>query len=128
MFFAERECSKILGLSAKPGPLVVAGIVGTGLMGGGITMCCAETGMQVFLLDIRTNHSMCLSCVTLLCVGCFASSLDDNYISREVVVGGTYLESNFVILTKLRCACQLPLWSPQFGMGWCILSCVWLSV
>ena len=96
MFFAERVCSKILGLSAKPGLLVVAGIVGTGLMGGGITMCCAETGLQVFLLDIRANHSMCLSWVTLLCVGCFASSLDDNYISREVVVGGTHLEFNFV--------------------------------
>ena len=97
MFFAERVCSKIQGLSAKLGPLIVAGIVGTGLMGGGITMCCAETGMQVFLLDIRTNRSMCLSCVTLLCVGCFASSLDDDYLSREVVVGVTYLESNFVI-------------------------------
>jgi len=52
MFFAERECAKIPGLTAKPGPLDVVGIVGAGLMGGGIAMCCAEAGMQVFLLDI----------------------------------------------------------------------------
>ena len=63
MFFAERVRSKIQGLTAKPDPLDVAGIVGTGLMGGDITMCCAETGTQVFLLVIRTNRSMCLSSV-----------------------------------------------------------------
>ena len=28
-------------------PLNSAGIVGAGLMGGGIAMCCAEAGMQV---------------------------------------------------------------------------------
>lgn len=52
MFFAERECAKIPGLKAKPGPLNVAGIIGSGLMGGGIAMCCAEAGMKVYLLDI----------------------------------------------------------------------------
>ena len=39
-------------MTAKPGPLDVAGVVGTGLMGGGITMCWTEADTQVFLLDI----------------------------------------------------------------------------
>ena len=100
MFFAERVSSKIQGLmTAKPDPFDVAGIVGTGLMGGDITMCCAETGTQVFLLVIRTNRSMCLSSVILLCVGCFASSHDDDCISRDVrlsLVGHTW-SPDFVI-------------------------------
>jgi len=52
MFFAERQCSKVPGLTAKPGPLDSVGIIGAGLMGGGIAMCCAEVGMKVTLLDI----------------------------------------------------------------------------
>jgi len=52
MFFAERQCAKVPGLTAKPGPLDSIGIVGAGLMGGGIAMCCAEVGMKVTLLDI----------------------------------------------------------------------------
>mmetsp|Transcript_22961 Transcript_22961/g.55612 ORF Transcript_22961/g.55612 Transcript_22961/m.55612 type:complete len:700 (-) Transcript_22961:105-2204(-) len=55
MFFAERECSKIPGLKEKPGPLNIAGIVGAGLMGGGIAMCCAEAGMEVVLMDISQD-------------------------------------------------------------------------
>ena len=39
----------------------------------------------------------------------------------------------FVILAKLRCACLLPLWSPQFGMGLvhlvlCLVERCWLCV
>ena len=61
MFFTKRVCTKIQDLTAKRDPLDAAGIVGIGLMGGDITMCCAETDTQVFLLVIRTNRSMCLS-------------------------------------------------------------------
>mmetsp|Transcript_56095 Transcript_56095/g.159093 ORF Transcript_56095/g.159093 Transcript_56095/m.159093 type:complete len:705 (-) Transcript_56095:185-2299(-) len=56
MFFAERQCAKIPGLSARPGPLNSIGIVGAGLMGGGIAMCCAEAGMEVALLDIDPGN------------------------------------------------------------------------
>merc|ERR1719343_1720449 len=56
MFFAERQCSKIPGLQAKPGALDGVGIVGAGLMGGGIAMCCAEVGMKVILLDVDQNN------------------------------------------------------------------------
>lgn len=52
MSFAEQECCKVPGLDAQPGPLDKVGIVGSGLMGGGIAMCCAEAGMHVTLLDI----------------------------------------------------------------------------
>jgi 3-hydroxyacyl-CoA dehydrogenase len=56
MFFAERTCAKIPGLDAAPGPLNAAGIVGAGLMGGGIAMCCAEAGMNVILLDVDQKN------------------------------------------------------------------------
>eukprot|EP00931_Biecheleriopsis_adriatica_P005077 TRINITY_DN10663_c0_g1_i1.p1 TRINITY_DN10663_c0_g1~~TRINITY_DN10663_c0_g1_i1.p1 ORF type:complete len:685 (+),score=165.52 TRINITY_DN10663_c0_g1_i1:162-2216(+) len=56
MFFAERTCAKIPGLDAKPGPLNNVGIVGAGLMGGGIAMCCAEAGMKVILLDVDQKN------------------------------------------------------------------------
>merc|ERR1719469_558758 len=52
MFFAQRACAKVQGLNAKPGPLNSVGIIGSGLMGGGIAMCCVEAGMKVILLDI----------------------------------------------------------------------------
>merc|ERR1719261_2450430 len=55
MFFAERECSKVPGLTEKPGALDIAGIVGAGLMGGGIAMCCAEAGIRTLILDIDAD-------------------------------------------------------------------------
>lgn len=55
-FFAERECSKIPNLTAKPGPLNTVGIIGAGLMGGGIGMVCAENGMKVKFLDINQEN------------------------------------------------------------------------
>ena len=45
MFFAERQCQKI-GLKATARALDRCGVLGAGLMGGGIAMCCAEAGMQ----------------------------------------------------------------------------------
>ncbi|CAE8693026.1 unnamed protein product [Polarella glacialis] len=56
MFFAERQCAKVPGLEAKPGPLDMCGIVGAGLMGGGIAMCAAEAGMRVVLLDVDPGN------------------------------------------------------------------------
>lgn len=50
--FAEKECAIVPGLDASPGPLDSVGVVGAGLMGGGIAMCCAEAGMRVTILDI----------------------------------------------------------------------------
>eukprot|EP00929_Paragymnodinium_shiwhaense_P119188 TRINITY_DN91067_c0_g1_i1.p1 TRINITY_DN91067_c0_g1~~TRINITY_DN91067_c0_g1_i1.p1 ORF type:complete len:706 (+),score=230.41 TRINITY_DN91067_c0_g1_i1:81-2198(+) len=55
-FFAERQCSKIPDLTEKPGPLNTVGIIGSGLMGGGIGMCCAEAGMKVKLLDVSQEN------------------------------------------------------------------------
>jgi len=59
MFFAERGGAKLdaggaLGRGAsktRPAKLKTVGIVGAGLMGGGIGMCCAEAGLRVLLLD-----------------------------------------------------------------------------
>jgi len=56
MFFAQRACSKVPGLTAKPVPLNTVGIIGSGLMGGGIAMCCAEAGMHVIVLDIDEKN------------------------------------------------------------------------
>jgi len=56
MFFAERECAKIPGLKEKPVPLNHIGVVGAGLMGGGIAMCCIEAGMKVTLLDVDEKN------------------------------------------------------------------------
>jgi len=56
MFFAERQSAKIPGLTEKPGALDAVGIVGAGLMGGGIAMCCAEAGMSVVLLDVDAGN------------------------------------------------------------------------
>jgi len=53
LFFAEREVRRIPGLSAdvKPRTIKRVGIVGAGTMGGGISMCFANAGVQVTLLD-----------------------------------------------------------------------------
>ena len=53
LFFAEREVRRIPGLPAEVKPRAVArvGIVGAGTMGGGISMCFANAGVPVTLLD-----------------------------------------------------------------------------
>ena len=53
LFFAEREVRKIPGLAAgvKPRPVTRVGIVGAGTMGGGISMCFANAGVPVAILD-----------------------------------------------------------------------------
>jgi len=53
LFFAEREVRRIPGLTAsvKPRPVTRVGIVGAGTMGGGISMCYANAGVPVTLLD-----------------------------------------------------------------------------
>eukprot|EP01061_Rhynchopus_euleeides_P000688 TRINITY_DN104_c0_g1_i2.p1 TRINITY_DN104_c0_g1~~TRINITY_DN104_c0_g1_i2.p1 ORF type:complete len:726 (+),score=368.00 TRINITY_DN104_c0_g1_i2:53-2179(+) len=53
MFFADRACWKVPGLTTKPAPLKTVGIIGAGLMGGGIAMCCANAGMKVILVDAK---------------------------------------------------------------------------
>jgi len=53
VFFAERNGAKVDGLRAKPKPIHSVGIVGAGLMGGGIAMCCANVGIKVYLLDVN---------------------------------------------------------------------------
>ena len=57
LFFAEREVRRIPGLAAdvKPRPVARVGIVGAGTMGGGISMCFANAGVPVTLLD--TNQA-----------------------------------------------------------------------
>ena len=58
MFAAERGGKKISDLpkSVKPRKIKTVGIVGAGLMGGGIGMCCANVGMQVTILDIDEQN------------------------------------------------------------------------
>lgn len=53
VFFAEREARRVPGLSdtVQPRPVRAVGIVGAGTMGGGITMCFADAGIPVVLLD-----------------------------------------------------------------------------
>jgi 3-hydroxyacyl-CoA dehydrogenase len=53
LFYAEREVRKIPGLPAgvKARPVTRVGIVGAGTMGGGISMCFANAGIPVTILD-----------------------------------------------------------------------------
>ncbi|MFA6441452.1 MAG: 3-hydroxyacyl-CoA dehydrogenase NAD-binding domain-containing protein [Sterolibacterium sp.] len=53
LFFAERELRKIPGLPVdiKARPVTRLGIVGAGTMGGGISMCFANAGIPVIILD-----------------------------------------------------------------------------
>jgi 3-hydroxyacyl-CoA dehydrogenase len=58
LFFAEREVSKIPGLPAdvKARPVARLGIVGAGTMGGGISMCFANAGIPVTILDTSQEN------------------------------------------------------------------------
>eukprot|EP00010_Vexillifera_abyssalis_P003749 CAMPEP_0201556888 /NCGR_PEP_ID=MMETSP0173_2-20130828/58351_1 /ASSEMBLY_ACC=CAM_ASM_000268 /TAXON_ID=218659 /ORGANISM="Vexillifera sp., Strain DIVA3 564/2" /LENGTH=695 /DNA_ID=CAMNT_0047969447 /DNA_START=79 /DNA_END=2162 /DNA_ORIENTATION=- len=51
MFFAEREAPKFKS-KETPRQISSVGIIGAGLMGGGIAMCCVQAGITVRLLDI----------------------------------------------------------------------------
>ena len=53
-FFAEREATKIPGLSedAKPRPVARAAVIGCGTMGGGIAMCFANAGIPVTVMEV----------------------------------------------------------------------------
>ena len=53
LFFAEREVRKIPGISPdlKPRAVGRVGIVGAGTMGGGISMCFANAGVPVTIVD-----------------------------------------------------------------------------
>ncbi|MBI3149568.1 MAG: enoyl-CoA hydratase/isomerase family protein [Betaproteobacteria bacterium] len=55
LFFSERELRKIPGLPAdlKSRPITKVGIVGAGTMGGGISMCFANAGMAVTIVDAK---------------------------------------------------------------------------
>ena len=55
LFFSERELRKIPGLPAdvKSRKIAKVGIVGAGTMGGGISMCFANAGIPVTLVDAR---------------------------------------------------------------------------
>ena len=57
-FFAERQCAKVAGLS--PGleakAINQAAVIGAGTMGGGIAMCFASAGMDVFLLELSEEN------------------------------------------------------------------------
>ena len=55
-FFAEREARKIPGVptDANP-PLNNAGVIGSGLMGGGIAMVFANAGIRVHLIDVNAH-------------------------------------------------------------------------
>ncbi len=58
LFFAEREVRRIPGLSStiRPRSIERVGIVGAGTMGGGISMCFANAGIPVTLLDTAQDH------------------------------------------------------------------------
>jgi 3-hydroxyacyl-CoA dehydrogenase len=55
VFFAERECRKVPGLPADAvaRPVVKAGIIGAGTMGGGIAICFVNAGIPVTVVDIN---------------------------------------------------------------------------
>jgi len=57
LFFGERELRKIPGLTAemKPRRIASVGIIGAGTMGGGISMCFANAGIAVTLIDAKPD-------------------------------------------------------------------------
>ncbi len=54
IFFAEREANKIPGLGpdVKPRSVTQVAVIGAGTMGGGITMCFANAGIPVTMIDV----------------------------------------------------------------------------
>mmetsp|Transcript_32647 Transcript_32647/g.44830 ORF Transcript_32647/g.44830 Transcript_32647/m.44830 type:complete len:754 (+) Transcript_32647:57-2318(+) len=53
-FFAQRAATKIPSVySSSPARLRSVGVIGAGLMGGGIAMCCVNVGLNVILLDVN---------------------------------------------------------------------------
>jgi 3-hydroxyacyl-CoA dehydrogenase len=57
LFFAERETAKapFLVKGLQPQPVRKAGIVGAGIMGRGIALCCANAGIEVQLTDASAS-------------------------------------------------------------------------
>uniref|UniRef100_A0A9E8A117 3-hydroxyacyl-CoA dehydrogenase NAD-binding domain-containing protein n=1 Tax=Bosea sp. NBC_00436 TaxID=2969620 RepID=A0A9E8A117_9HYPH len=53
VFFAEREVAKVPGIGpeVKPREIASAAVIGAGTMGGGITMCFANAGIPVTLIE-----------------------------------------------------------------------------
>ena len=106
-----------------------------GASGRDVEDCCLDHQSFVGVLSLLCNRRLCQghiepSCRAKVVVCVCAQFLQETptffhflilYFSTcEVVFGGTHLESNLSLLAKLRCACQLPLWSPQFGKVCCI--------
>ncbi len=58
VFFAEREVAKIPGLPEDPPTrqIKTVGIIGAGTMGGGISMCFANAGIAVTLLEMNQQN------------------------------------------------------------------------
>jgi len=55
-FFAERAAAKLpKEYDVAPGKVKLVGIVGSGLMGGGIAMCCVDVGIPAILLDVNQD-------------------------------------------------------------------------
>lgn len=55
MFFSERLSAKVDGLTAKPKPIGLIGVVGAGTMGTGIAMAFANAGFSVRLYDVKNE-------------------------------------------------------------------------
>lgn len=53
LFFAEREAAKVADMpkGTKPRPVARAAVIGAGTMGGGISMCFANAGIPVTIVD-----------------------------------------------------------------------------
>jgi len=53
MFFAERAAAKLpKEFNVEPVKINKVGIIGSGTMGGGIAMCCADVGIPAILIDV----------------------------------------------------------------------------
>ena len=53
IFFAERAAAKIpKELTAEPQKISRVGVIGAGLMGGGIAMCCVDVGIPTVIIDV----------------------------------------------------------------------------